>query len=172
MPFIAHRDLAHRTRIACVVAASAAACLVVTAPAIAVTTIPLPAPLACPDLNLELDIGDDSKRNTRTFEDRDGNTVVLTTGAAESVVVTNVDTGESVTAPARGARTRTTTAADGTTTTTHTGHLLLVLFDTDLGGAGLPPSSTTLITGRTVYTVDKGGIFTVQRVNGKTTDIC
>lgn len=174
MSVTAHRHLAlHRARTASVIAAAAVACLVATTtPAVADDPPDLPAGEACPDFAVRLDFGDDGKRNTRTFEGRDGNTVVLTTGAAESVVVTNLQTGESVTAPARGARTRTTTEADGTTTVDFTGNLLLVLFSTDAGGAGLTPSSTTLIAGRTVFTVDAAGVFTVQSVNGKTTDIC
>jgi len=135
-------------------------------------TIDLPAGEACSDFDVTLVIGDDSKRNTRTFVDRNGNEVILTTGRAESVVVINAETDESVTVPSRGARTKQTTNPDGSTTFESTGNLLLVLFSTDVGGDGLTPTSTTLIAGRTVFTVDPDGVFTVQSVSGKTTDVC
>ncbi len=173
MPVTTHRHSFLRSaRTASLTATAAVACLVATATPAVAAPIDLPAGEACPGFDVRLDIGEDGKRNTRTFEDKDDNTVVLTTGAAESVIVTNLDTGESVTAPARGVRTRMTTEADGTTTFEVTGNLLLVLFSTDLGGAGLAPSSTTLIAGRTVFTVDADGVFIVQSVRGKTTDIC
>lgn len=169
---------AHRALTTSVTTIAAVTCLVATsAPATAAITV-FPDGEACVGFDVSLD-GGDSKRNTRTFMDWDGNTVVLTTGAAERVVVTNLETGESVTAPARGVRTRATTDDNGTasladdiTTFEITGNLLLILFSSDAGGAGLTPSSTTLISGRTVFTVDAMGVFTVQSVSGKTTDIC
>lgn len=159
-----------------VITVAAAACLVATsAPASADV---FPDGEACIGFDVAID-GGVSNRKSRTFEDKDGNTVVLTTGRAESVIVTNLRSGESLTVPARGVRTRQTTDDNGTTdpadditTFEFTGNLLLVLFSTDIGGAGLPPSSTTLIAGRTVFTVDAMGVFVVQSVSGKTTDIC
>lgn len=158
-------QLTRRTRVAALITAAAAASLVATTtPAAAAHVVyDLPAGEACTDFPVRLVIGDDGKRTTR------GN---LTTGRAESAVVINLETGESVTVPSRGARTLITTNADGTTTYQFNGNLLLVLFSTDVGGAGLEPSSTTLIAGRTVFTVDKEGVFTVESVTGKTTDIC
>ena len=169
--------LAQRALTTSVITIAAAACLIATsAPASA--QVFLPDGEACIGFDVALDIGE-GNRTSRTFEDKDGNTVVLTTGRAESVVVTNLETEESVTAPARGVRTRATTDDNGTadpaddiTTFEVTGNLLLVLFSTDIGGAGLPPSSTTLIAGRTVFTVDAQGIYIVQSVSGSTTDIC
>ena len=168
--------LAQRALTTSVITVAAAACLIATsAPASAQV---FPDGEACIGFDVGLDFGQ-TNRTSRTFEDKDGNTVVLTTGRAESVVVTNDRTKESVTAPARGVRTRATTDDNGTadpaddiTTFEVTGNLLLVLFSTDIGGAGLPPSSTTLIAGRTVFTVDAQGIYIVQSVSGSTTDIC
>lgn len=98
--------------------------------------------------------------------------MTVATGAAETVVVTNLDMGKSATVQSRGARTRQMTSG-GTTTYEHTGNLLLVLFSTDDGGGELPIPSTTLIAGRTVFTVDNAtGLFTVQSVSGRTTDLC
>lgn len=69
------------------------------------------------------------KRNTEEFTDANGDVVgMLVTGAAEAVVVTNRKTGESFTAPSRGARTRITPTGDGTSEVVHTGNLLLILF--------------------------------------------
>ena len=77
-----------------------------------------------------------------------------------------------MTIPARGARTEITTNLDGSQTYVSTGNLLLILFSTDPGGDGLTPTSTTLISGRTVFTVDRAGVYTVESVTGTTTDIC
>ncbi len=156
--------------------AAALACCVATAgPATAAELIFLPEGEACADFDVTLEIGNDSKRNTRMFE-RHGKAVSLTTGAAESVIVSRVDdlgtVLQSVTVPSRGARTEITTNPDGSSTFVSTGNLLLVLFSTDAGGAGLSPTSTTLIAGRTVFTVDEEGVFTVESVRGKQTDIC
>ena len=175
---VSRHPLAHRGLTTSIITIAAAAGLVATsAPATAAVTV-FPDGEACLGFDVALD-GGVSNRRSRTFEDRDSNTVVLTTGRAERVQVTNLETGESVTAPARGVRTRATTDDNGTadpvddiTTFEFTGNLLLVLFSSDIGGAGLPPSSTTLIAGRTVFTVDSMGIFTVMSVSGKTTDIC
>lgn len=158
---------------AAIAVAAATACLVATAPPAAADehSIPLPAGTAC-SFDVELVVGKDGKRDTRTFVDRNGNPVVLTTGRAESVVVTNVETDTSVTVPSRGAATRETANADGSTTVEFNGNLLLFLFESDIGGDGLTPTSSTLIAGRTVYTVSPTGVFTVQSVSGRTTDIC
>lgn len=129
--------------------------------------------IACADFAVGLDfIG--GKRNVREFTDANGDVVgVLVTGAAEAVVVTNMTTGESVTAPSRGANTRVTVTGEGTSDVVHTGNLLLILFPTD-DPAG---PSTTLIQGRTVFTVapdpfPDSDLITVQSITGKTTDLC
>ncbi len=156
------------------VCATALTCTVLAAtPAAAAPTVfELDAPLAC-DFDVVLTINEDDKRNTRELVDRNGNDVTLVTGRAESVVLTAPETGASVAIPSRGARTRTTfDAVTEVTTVEHTGNLVLILFDTDLGGDGLTPTSSTLIAGRTVFTIDSAGVFTVQSVSGRTTDLC
>jgi hypothetical protein len=133
--------------------------------------IVLPEGVACSDFEVRLEVSG-GKRNTRTFTDADGDIVTMTTGAAESVVLTNGETGESVTVGSRGARTR-TTVRDGITTVEQTGNLVLVLFPSDVGGEELPVPSTTFISGRTVFTIDDAtGVFTLQQVSGRTTDLC
>jgi hypothetical protein len=167
------RPLPRRATAACATALVTLACSgVLTAPASAAAPveIPLDAGFAC-DFDVTLVINDDSKRNTRQLTDRNGNAVTLVTGRAESVLLT-AESGASVAVPSRGASTRTTTDPSGTTTVEHTGNLVLILFSTDLGGDGLTPTSSTLIAGRTVYTVDPGGVFTVLSVSGRTTDLC
>ena len=133
----------------------------------------LDAGIACADFAVGLDfIG--GKRNVREFTDKNGDVVgVLVTGAAEAVVVTNLTTGESVTAPSRGANTRVTVTGEGTGDVVHTGNLLLILFPTD-DPAG---PSTTLIQGRTVYTYapdpfPNSDLITLKSITGKTTDLC
>jgi hypothetical protein len=58
--------------------------------------------------------------------------------------------------------------ADGSRTVTLTGHNLLILFPTDVP----PGPSTTLYVGRVVFTVDAGGVFTLESTSGRATDIC
>lgn len=170
----AHRTIRSSALRACVAGAAAVTgCIATATPATAAPAAPVTyrfdPGVAC-DFAVQLVIGGDSKRNSRTFTDRAGNKVELITGAAESVLVTG--NGNSVTVPSRGARTEITMHADGSQTYEFTGNLLLVLFDTDLGGDGLTATSTTLIAGRTVFTVDESDVYTVQSVTGKTTDIC
>jgi len=163
----------HRTALA---SAAALLALGAAAPAAAADSghdLVLDAGLACADFAVGLDfIG--GKRNVREFTDANGDVVgVLVTGAAEGVVVTNIATGESVRAPSRGAATRVTPTGAGTSTVTHTGNLLLILFPTD-DPAG---PSTTLIQGRTVFTVAPDPFpdsdqITVKSITGRTTDLC
>ena len=133
----------------------------------------LEAGIACADFAVGLDFVGGNRR-TRELRGANGDVVgTLVTGAAEAVVVTNLTTGESVTAPSRGAATRTTITGEGTSTVTHTGNLLLILFPTD-DPAG---PSTTLIQGRTVFTVapdpfPNSDLITVQSITGRTIDLC
>jgi hypothetical protein len=127
----------------------------------------LPEGEACEGFPVRLNIGDTEREIRRTGTDREGNTVTLLTGLAEPVEVTNLETRESVTIPARGARTLTTVSPDGTTTVEQTGNLLLILFSSDVGGP-----STTLFTGRTVFTITREGVFEVVSASGRQTDIC
>src|SRR5687768_460034 len=86
---------------------------------------------ACQGFNVTLEDGGDANQNLRTFTDKDGHEVAVTTGRAGSVKVTNNGTGQSVTVPSRGARIESVDNGDGTTTVTWTGNLLLLLFDSD-----------------------------------------
>ena len=165
-----------RRRTALASAAAAALVLGTAGPASAAEPkhdLELPEGIACEDFAVGLDfIG--GKRKTREFTDANGDVVgMLVTGRAEAVVVTNLETRESFTAPSRGVRTRVTVTGEGTSEVVFTGNLLLFLFPTD-DPAG---PSTTLIQGRTVLTVapdpfPDSDLITVQSIRGRTTDVC
>jgi hypothetical protein len=104
----------------------------------------------------------------RTFTDQDGNPVrFLSAGKGFDLRFTNLETEEFIEFPSNGSVERTTINADGTATVQATGHNVVILFSTDVPAG----PSTTLYTGRLVYTVDDG-VFTVVSSSGPTTDIC
>jgi hypothetical protein len=147
------------------------------APAVAVATaatasaqelsLDLPAGLAC-DFALHIE-GAGDRRITRQFTDQNDEVVrVLTAGKGFNLTFTNVDNGNTLELPSNGSVNMTTNNADGTQTVQVTGHNVVILFPTDVPAG----PSTTLYTGRLVYTVDTNGVFTVQSSSGPTTDIC
>jgi hypothetical protein len=69
---------------------------------------------------------------------------------------------------ANGSVTHVTNRADGWQEWIVTGHEVLILFPSDIP----PGPSTTLYVGRVVFTVDPAGVFTLQSVSGRSTDIC
>ncbi|GEP48848.1 hypothetical protein MSA03_23560 [Microbacterium saccharophilum] len=75
--------------------------LAVPAPAIAADPIVLPAGLAC-DFEVSLQAVTEANTVTRERVDRDGNSVVRLAGKGSTYVVTNTETGASVTLPGRG----------------------------------------------------------------------
>ena len=81
---------------------------------------------------------------------------------------TNAESGENISFPSNGSVQRITFNEDGTQTVQATGHNVVILFPTDVPAG----PSTTLYTGRLVYTDDGAGNFTVQSTSGPTTDIC
>jgi hypothetical protein len=131
--------------------------------------IDLPAGTACPTFDLRVEATRD-QRITREFTDQNGNVVrVLQAGVGFDLTFKNLNEPENtLELPSNGTVTRTTVNADGTTTVQSTGHNVLILFSTDVPAG----PSTTLYTGRLVYTVDAEGVFTVLSTNGRTTDIC
>lgn len=130
--------------------------------------IVLPAGLACA-FDLRVD-GTGSKQTVKTFTDQGGNEVkVITAGKGYDLTFTKDDPGgKSITFPSNGSVQKITFDADGTQTVQTTGHNVVILFPTDVP----PGPSTTLYTGRLVYTVDTNGVFTVQGASGRTSDIC
>jgi hypothetical protein len=106
----------------------------------------------------------------REFTDRNGNVVrTLEAGKGFDLTFTNLESGESIAFPSNGSVSRTTINADGVNTVQATGHNVVILFPSDVPAG----PSTTLYTGRLVYTVDTStGVFTVVSSSGPTTDIC
>lgn len=127
----------------------------------------LPAGLACSfPLTVE---SRDSTLVIKEFRDRNGNLVrLLQAGRGAKLTFTNADTNAQFVADTPGSVTRIAFNADGTQTWVTTGHNVLILFPTDVP----PGPSTTLTVGQVVFTVDSGGVFTLQKTNGTSTDIC
>jgi len=153
-----------------IVGAGVLATVLSAAPAFAAEadfTYELPAGLACAfPLKIE---GTGDNRIMKEFTDRDGNVVrMLSAGRGFELTFTNLTSGRSVTVPSNGSVQQTTIEADGSLTVQDTGHNVVVLFPTDVPAG----PSTTLYTGRLVYTVDLAGVFTVQSISGRTSDIC
>ena len=92
----------------------------------------------------------------------------LSAGKGFDLTFTNGISGETLALPSKGSIQRTTVNADGTQTVRLTGNSVLIMFPTDVPAG----PSTTLYTGRVVYTVDANGVFTIQGSSGPTTDIC
>jgi hypothetical protein len=128
----------------------------------------LPGGTACSGFDLGVS-GSGGNSHTKTFLDADGNPVrTITAGTGSALTFTNMLSGKTLSLRSNGAVQKNVFNADGTTTTTLTGHNVLILFPTDLPAG----PSTTLIVGRTVFNVDAGGVFRVQSVAGDKREIC
>jgi hypothetical protein len=129
----------------------------------------LPAGVACADFDLGLDFGVDS-RNLHEFTDAEGNVVrAILAGRANAVTLTNLDTGATLLIGAKGSMWNIVNHPDGTSTITTNGHLVLILFPTDVPAG----PSTTLYVGRVVFTFENAtGFTTVQGHEGTATDLC
>ena len=129
-------------------------------------TFIFPAGTAC-SFELQVD-GFGGHRNFKEFRDSAGRLVrSLEAGTGTGLRFTNLSSGKTFATMSNGAVSRKTFNVDGSITETDTGHTVLILFPTD-NPAG---PSTTLIAGRLVFT-NVFGVFTVQQVGGKVTDIC
>jgi hypothetical protein len=137
----------------------------------------LPAGVAC-EFPLTVDADPDTRKEhvIKEFVDNNGNpvTVILKTGRGSAITLTNDDTGATLSLPASGAPQRQVLfsngpgASDDTSTFTTMGHLVLILFPTDVPAG----PSTTLYVGRVVFDVDPDGVFTLRETRGKSTDLC
>jgi hypothetical protein len=108
-------------------------------------------------------------RGGHTFVDANGNPVrIIDAGRGSRLTFTNLSTGATLTLRANGAVTNTVINPDGSSTVTTTGHNVLILFPTDVPAG----PSTTLFTGRVVFTVSPTGVFTLLSTAGTSTDIC
>jgi hypothetical protein len=139
--------------------------------------------LGCPNFQLGIS-STGSDPLVRKFEDKEGN-VVRTISVGNDVILTYTnygtgpidpethlpEAGKTISFKTAGSVTRTRVNDDGTTTVTQTGHNGLILFPNDLP-EGVGPSATQYAGGRTVFTIDKEGIFTSVSTSGKAVDIC
>lgn len=127
-----------------------------------------PAGEAC-EFALAVDAAGGDERVEREFFDAEGNLVrMLTAGVGSQLTFTNLSNDATTALRANGAVMNTVFNADGSQTVTLTGHNVLILFPTDVPAG----PSTTLYVGRVVYTVDPGGVFTLESTRGRVTDIC
>jgi len=151
-------------------ALAAGLALTTAAPAAAAPpqTFVLPAGQAC-SFALQVVQSGGAHRVDKKFRDQNGNLVrVLSAGKGFRLTITNTETGRSLTLPANGSVAHTTVHPDGTSTVTLTGHNVLILFPEDV----LAGPTTTLHVGRAVFTIAVNGVFTVQSVSGRRTDLC
>jgi hypothetical protein len=131
--------------------------------------IDLPAGVACAGFDLRIEIQENPNRVMKEFRDKNGNVVrSLTAGKGNALTFINLLTNEELSLKPTGAVEHVVLNADGTQTWTVTGHNVLILFPTDVPAG----PSTTLYVGRVVFTIDTNGVFTLQRVSGRSTDIC
>jgi hypothetical protein len=98
----------------------------------------------------------------------DGFTRVLNAGTGTENTYTNMDTSASFTSKANGSViSTTTTLADGSSTSSLTGHTIVIQFPTDVPAG----PSTTLYTGRVALRTT-AGVTTVVKEAGRALDVC
>ena len=130
-------------------------------------TVTFPAGLVC-TFQLKVDVGA-GDRHPKTFTDAAGNAMrIIDAGRGTPLVFTNTQNQHSMSTKANGSVSQTAVYADGTSRTVLTGHYVLFMFPTDMPAG----PSTTLYTGRVVFTNDRSGVTTVQEESGRKTDIC
>ena len=124
--------------------------------------------VAC-DFALRVDQSLAERRLSKTFLDENGNPVkILSVGKGPDTKLTNLDNGRTLTLRGNGSGSITTVNADGTFTIRQFGHSILILFPTDVPAG----PTTTLIAGTAVFASDADFNFTVQKITGRTTDLC
>jgi hypothetical protein len=95
--------------------------------------------------------------------------VTFLTGRGSAITLINDDTGASLALQANGVPWRIVNRPDGTSTYTTMGHLVLIMFPSDVPAG----PSTTLYVGRVVFDVDNAtGVFTLREARGQATDLC
>jgi hypothetical protein len=155
------------SRVAITTAVVAAAVVGAAQPASAAEPPTFDAGVACSfALDLSLTGGNLDVRNFVGAEN--GKPVrTVTAGSTGTLTLANHDTGKSISFRSKGVGS-TSVFKNGISTVTYGGQLLLILFDTDIPAG----PSTTLYTGRVVYTVDGQGIFTLKTTAGQQVDVC
>lgn len=105
----------------------------------------------------------------KEFFDKNGKIVrSLSAGAGSALTFINTETNAALALKSNGSVTHITYREDGSQEWITTGHNVLILFPSDIPAG----PSTTQYVGRVVFTVDASGIFTLQSVSGRATDIC
>jgi hypothetical protein len=123
----------------------------------------LPAGQACAGFDLSLG-GIEDKRAINELH----NGVLIEAGNGWNLTFTNLNNHKEIMLPSNGSVMKTTFTSSDTRTVQATGNNIVILFPTDTPAG----PSTKLYTGRIVYTVAPGEVFTVQSTSGRTTDIC
>jgi hypothetical protein len=133
--------------------------------------ITFPAGDACPDFPLQVRSNGPAPQVNKEFFDSNGNVVrMLSAGKGWDLTFTNVETGASLSVKGNGSVSHTSVGAGGVLTVMSSGHNGLIMFPTDVPAG----PTTTLYSGRIVYTVDPSNAFltTVLQESGKSTDVC
>lgn len=123
--------------------------------------------LAC-SFALRIQGAGDGNIADRLVQDKNGVTKIISAGTGGSLIYTNVTTGKTFSTKSNGAVQQATYSSDGSSSNVLTGHNVVIMYPTDVPAG----PSTTLYQGRVTYTVDTAGVWTVESVSGKTTDIC
>jgi hypothetical protein len=123
--------------------------------------------IAC-DFELQVE-GWGGNRRMAEYKDEKGNRVrLLEAGAGTALRFTNIANNQTFSTDSTGALSQIRYNLNGSFTETDTGQSLLILYP-----AAQPTGpSTRLISGSIVFTVDSRGLFYMQEIKGKTTDIC
>ena len=129
----------------------------------------LPAGLACADFDLTIEITPSDHYVIKEWTDEYGNPVrQITAGRGDDLEFINETTGATFSLMGNGSVSHTTVNPDGSKTVSTEGHNVLILFPSDFP----PGPSTKQYVGRVVYTIDPYEVWTLQKISGKTTDIC
>lgn len=168
-PTTARAGAARGRRVAPLAAAAVAVGLVLTAvsAAAAPPTSPpqlvfdQPAGVAC-DFPLKIYSTGGSPRT------HDAHGVAITTRGGQALTFVNDATGDTFSTPSNGSNTRVTTLADGTQRWEALGHTLLILFPSDVPAG----PTTTIYTGRIVFTVAPDLTYTLLSTSGRSLDVC
>jgi hypothetical protein len=127
-----------------------------------------PAGIAC-SFPLLIESDGTGHRVMKEFYDRTGNVVrYIDNGTGPDLRLTNTATGANMTLQGNGANVVTRPQPDGSVLVRTTGHNILIMYPTDAP----PGPSTTLYVGQFVYTVNSGGVFTLQSSSGRQVNIC
>jgi hypothetical protein len=122
---------------------------------------------AC-DFELQIE-GWGGNRRVMEYKDEKGNRVrLLEAGAGTALRFTNTTSNQTFSTDSTGAVPQVRYNLNGSFTETDAGHSLLILYPI----AQTTGPSTLLISGSIIFTVDSRGMFYLQAINGKTTDIC